>query len=736
MFGDDLTEAIVYLSSALQRLDLLLHREILRLRATYQLSLDEFRGLYISDEQVNRLIDRALNHEGPTSAIDELTRRAEALRITGEHENHDQSPWRCLATEFSLRPTEQDILLLALAPELNLKYETLYAYLNNDVTRKWPTCDLTLRLLSHDPQGRINVQRCLMPDAALFSSGLLQWLSSTPGRPSWLAGGFSVSSAVLHYLSGIHSLDSRLALFAEQRAPTATWEQIPLPPDKLSALRRVINLLSSSLSNQSAPLVVFDGREGSGRGISAEAICRTLNLALLRVDLDTLRGSSEDVDKLVQAILLQQRLHNAALYLEKCETLFDKERKPLPEGRRLLKSLMKSRRPVFMACEPNTRWRELTSASRTVSFHFDNPDYAGRLQLWEASLARMNVTVARPDLEALADRFVLSAGQITSAIAAAVDEQVLISDPAAETAAPDKTSSLGSKSLFAAARAQSDQSLGNLAVRVRLIHSWQDLILTRVSLQRVKEVAAAIKYRHVVYSDWGFAERIAAGQGLKALFAGASGTGKTMTAGVIARELGLDLYKIDLSAIVSKYIGETEKNLDSIFRAAQASNSILFFDEADALFGKRSEVKDAHDRYANIEVAYLLQKIEEYEGVVILASNLSKNIDDAFARRMHYVVEFPMPDETHREQLWRGMFPAQVPLGDDVDFSFIAKQFSITGGDIRNVALDAAFLAAQDGKLVTMKQLIQALARQMIKQGRIPSPTDFKQYHELIAQER
>ena len=205
-----------------------------------------------------------------------------------------------------------------------------------------------------------------------------------------------------------------------------------------------------------------------------------------------------------------------------------------------------------------------------------------------------------------------------------------------------------------------------------------------------------------------------------------------MTAGVIARDLGLDLYKIDLSGIVSKYIGETEKNLDRIFRAAQCSNAILFFDEADALFGKRSEVKDAHDRYANIEVAYLLQKIEEYEGVVILASNLSKNIDEAFSRRMHYVVEFPLPDEAHRERLWRGMFPPEVPLGEDVDFQFLAKQFPIPGGDIRNVALEAAFLAAQDGKVVTMKQLATALARQMMKQGKIPSATDFKQYHALI----
>jgi SpoVK/Ycf46/Vps4 family AAA+-type ATPase len=286
--------------------------------------------------------------------------------------------------------------------------------------------------------------------------------------------------------------------------------------------------------------------------------------------------------------------------------------------------------------------------------------------------------------------------------------------------------------LFEAARAQSDQSLGTLATKVKMIHAWNDLILPRPTLQRVKEITAAIRHRHVVYSEWGFEKRIAAGLGLKVLFSGASGTGKTMTAGVIARDLGLDLYKIDLSGIVSKYIGETEKNLDRIFCAAQCSNAILFFDEADALFGKRSEVKDAHDRYANIEVAYLLQKIEEYAGIVILASNLSKNIDEAFSRRMHYVVEFPLPDETHRERLWRGMFPAQVPLGEDVDFQFLARQFPIPGGDIRNVALEAAFLAAQNGKIVTMKQLATALARQMIKQGKIPSATDFKQHHALI----
>ena len=205
-----------------------------------------------------------------------------------------------------------------------------------------------------------------------------------------------------------------------------------------------------------------------------------------------------------------------------------------------------------------------------------------------------------------------------------------------------------------------------------------------------------------------------------------------MTASVLAGDLGLDLFRIDLSGIVSKYIGETEKNLDEIFRAAQATNAILFFDEADALFGKRSEVKDAHDRYANIEVAYLLQKMEEYDGVVILASNLSKNIDPAFSRRMHYVVEFPLPDETHRELLWRGMFPAGLPLDEDIDLAFLARQFRLAGGDIKNIVLSAAFLAASNGSQVGMQALLQATARQMIKQGKMPSANEFKQYYPLV----
>ena len=710
------------LSVELQRLDLLLHREILRLRASYQLSLDEFRGLYISDEQVNQLINRSINYEGPTSAIDELTNHAESLRPYESSNGGVDSPWQKLVKEFSLSSVEQDILVLAVAPEMDLKYEALLAYLNNDVTRKWPTFDLAIRVCAATEEKRLEVRQCLQPQGNLFSSGLLQPIASTEGR-SWLATGFSVAPIVTHYLSGTPSLDSRLTPFVEERNSGVEWDRLPLSSDLLNKLRHLPNLFTNSSSE--GPIVILSGRKGSGRGLAAGAVCQELGLSLLCVDLEGLRACGENACRLSQAILLQQRLQAAGLLLTRCEALSDKEGKPFPESHALLKILTRARGPIFVSCYSAVALRELLSDQRTISFHFDDLQYATRLELWEGALALVNAEITQVDLEALADRFALTAGQIAAAVSSAIDTEAI--------ATRGKGDSINGEALFAAARVQSDQSLGSLAVKVKMIHTWGDLVLPPTTLQRIREITAAIQHRHVVYSDWGFEKRIVAGKGLKVLLSGASGTGKTMTASVVARELGLDLYKIDLSSLVSKYIGETEKNLDRIFRAAQSSNAVLFFDEADALFGKRSEVKDAHDRYANIEVAYLLQKIEEYDGVVILASNLSKNIDEAFSRRMHYVVEFPLPDESHREKLWRGMFPPEVPLGEDVNFQFLARQFQLAGGDIRNVALDAAFLAAQDGKIITMKQLVMAMSRQMMKHGRIPSPIDFKQYHDLIA---
>lgn len=272
--------------------------------------------------------------------------------------------------------------------------------------------------------------------------------------------------------------------------------------------------------------------------------------------------------------------------------------------------------------------------------------------------------------------------------------------------------------LDAAIRRLASGHLDALAVRIKPARGWDDLVLPPHQAQQLEELVARFKHRGRVYDDWGY--RPIPSAGIVALFSGQSGTGKTLAAEVIAHSLGLDLYKVDLSTVVSKYIGETEKNLESIFTAAAAANLVLFFDEADAIFGKRSEVSDAHDRYANIEVAYLLQRLERYDGLVVLATNLQGNIDQAFLRRIHVAVDFPVPDEAERRRIWAHAFPKEAPRGP-LDIDFLAKQFKVTGGVIRNAALAAGFFAAEADTPVTMELVLRGVAREFEKMGRLRS---------------
>ena len=248
---------------------------------------------------------------------------------------------------------------------------------------------------------------------------------------------------------------------------------------------------------------------------------------------------------------------------------------------------------------------------------------------------------------------------------------------------------------------------------------WDELVLPARPQTLLKELASEARYRGQVLGRWGFEKKLTLGKGLTALFSGPPGTGKTMAAQIVASELELDLYRIDLSQVVSKYIGETEKHLRQVFEDAEATRAVLFFDEADALFGKRSDVQDAHDRYANIEVGYLLQKIEEFDGIAILATNFRQNLDDAFIRRMRFIVEFPFPDEAQRAGIWNVTFPPQAPLASDVDFRALARDVRLAGGYIRNIGLTAAFYAAGDGGVICMEHLARAAAREYEKLGRL-----------------
>ena len=331
----------------------------------------------------------------------------------------------------------------------------------------------------------------------------------------------------------------------------------------------------------------------------------------------------------------------------------------------------------------------------------------------------------RKYLDALAGSFHLTSIEIETAVTAAIDRAHW---RAAEQPVDDPLSALSvqptEQDLFACARARSSHNLGRFARKIELKYEWNDLVLPSDQLSQLGEICSRYRHQHVVYGNWGFGRKLSLGRGLNALFSGHPGTGKTMAAEVIANELLLDLYKIDLSQVVSKYIGETEKSLNSIFQEAQASNAILFFDEADALFGKRTEVKDSHDRYANIEVSYLLQKMEEYDGIAILATNLRKNIDEAFLRRMQFIIEFPFPDEEERRRIWEVVFPREAPIAGDVDFSQLARTIRLAGGNLKNIGLAAAFYAASDGGVIRQQHVTSAVRREYQKLGQSWSESD------------
>jgi SpoVK/Ycf46/Vps4 family AAA+-type ATPase len=279
------------------------------------------------------------------------------------------------------------------------------------------------------------------------------------------------------------------------------------------------------------------------------------------------------------------------------------------------------------------------------------------------------------------------------------------------------------------ARHASSTRLGELATRLEPSYTWNDLVLADRQLDVLQSISAYLRHRDRVLSEWGYEATVSRTQGLKVLFAGESGTGKTMAAQVLGAELGLEMFRVDLAGTVSKYIGETEKNLERIFTAADGSNAILFFDEADALFGKRSEVSDSHDRYANLEVAYLLQRMEAYPGAVILATNFRRNIDDAFIRRLDFVIDFPFPEVADRRRIWERVLPPAAPVGDDVDLDFLAARFKLSGGAIRNCSLGAAFSAADEGTPIEMRHLVRAVAQEYAKQGRLTLEADFERFH-------
>jgi hypothetical protein len=698
-------------------LDVLLQRQVLRSRALRDQAPDKFRGLYIADAE----IDELLTEDHDAAAAEQIASLTEQIRILTQENDlcFEESPGLPVAqlrTRFGLSQFEFRILLIALAPELDLRYQTLYAYVQNDVTRKSPTIDLALKLLCNTREEQWSARAVFSTSAVLFRNCLLRLSEESHDRElPLLARSLKIPERVAGFLLGHDSVGSELPNAFVCVQPQSRIEDLILSTATQDRLRAAAPLL------RNGGVVILAGRTGSGKRQAAEAICAELARKLVICDLTRASGELPNLGPLLRRECL---LTHAGLYLkidESCSAEPEKQR----ACAELARDLEGQPFPVFVASSQAKEAIALPRSATSFRFDFEIPELSVRRVLWQRELnGSASAPQTETELDMLAGKFRFTPGQIRQVVSEARNLGRL--------RAPD-AGAVNTADIYAAARVHGNPGLQKLAHKSELLFGWQDLVLPERVLQQLREVANSVRFRHIVHSDWRFESKLGRNSGVSVMFSGLSGTGKTMSASVLAKELGLDLYNIDLSNVVSKYIGETEKNLSRIFDEAEYSSAVLFFDEADALFGKRSEVKDAHDRYSNIEVAFLLQRMEQFSGLAILATNISSNIDGAFVRRLQHIVEFPFPDFAHRERIWRGMFPPEAPLAEDVDFTFLARQFELSGGNIRSVVTAAAFMAAEKSRPISMEHLARATCREFQKMGKLPSKAEFRGYLDVIS---
>jgi hypothetical protein len=583
-----------------------------------------------------------------------------------------------LCSTFGLSGFERAILVLCASVELDWKMSGLCAAAQGDSARPYPTFSLAMAALP-DPHWS-----ALTPAAPLRRWRLIEIARQT-GVP-FVMSPLSIDERVLHCLTGVQYTDDRLTALI---APVQS-EDLVLSHKAISA-RIVARWSHRPSTDVSQPLVVIQlcsPDAAASRPIAAMA-CREIGLNLYAMVAEALPSAAAELDAFVRLWERESALNAAAILLE----LDAIDRNDPRSVSNVSSFLERVRGPVLLS--GRDRWRLPHRAIQT--FEVAKPTPQEQREVWNRLLSGASIA-ANGSVDRMVSQFNLGLPAIRESLSSATQSAAGGEDLAAE--------------LWRASRSQSRPRLEGLAQRVETGVTWNDLVLPETETSVLREIAANVHYRATVYGTWGFSA-VERGQGITALFSGASGTGKTLAAEVLANALSLDLYRIDLSSVVSKYIGETEKNLRRVFDAAEDGGAILFFDEADALFGKRTEVKDSHDRYANIEVSYLLQRMEAYRGLAILATNMKSALDGAFLRRLRFVVNFPFPDAEQRAEIWQRIFPSRTPV-EGLDIGALAR-LNLAGGNIRNIALNAAFRAAEACKPVQMEHIVRAVRSEYAK---------------------
>lgn len=589
-----------------------------------------------------------------------------------------------LCRTFNLTSFERDILLLCLGIEIDPSFAELCAKVQGNPQINYPTLALAISTLPNANWSVYSPQNSLQAWQLIeFSTGLS--LTSTPIR---------IDRRILYYLLGETALDPQLEGLVLSLPNSLA--QIPLSASQELVIEQ---LISHWLENTNEyPILQLCGGDLTAKYRLALEVSQQLGSHLSVMSAALIPHHPQEINQLKKCWEREALLSHNILLLDCDDSSVNNPQQKFNISL-FIESLIT---PVIISSYE----RQQTKFHSLISFDVPGISYKEQIVIWEKYLGEIAQGLSR-QIPQLTSQFNLSSSLIQSAC------YNLKINHAQLKVDQDNYQTKIYTYLWNFCRTQSRLSLEDLAQRIDSKATWEDLVLPERQQQTLEEMRASLRQRGKVYEEWGFANKERRGLGISALFSGQSGTGKTMAASVLANALNLDLYRIDLSAVVSKYIGETEKNLRRIFDAAETGGAILLFDEADALFGKRTEVKDSHDRYANVEVSYLLQRMEAYQGLAILTTNLKDSLDSAFMRRIRFLVAFPFPDKVAREEIWRRVFPSQTPtIG--LDFNKLGK-LNVPGGNIRNIALNAAFLAADEGEVVQMKHLLQATRSEYAK---------------------
>lgn len=627
-------------------------------------------------------------------------------------------PLEHLIETFKLNNFEIFCLYLSLSIELDPSFEKNVRFFNESLPLPYPNLGLMLKMYFDSLDMYLAQRRLLHSNNRLLRYFYSDAVKSATGP--LIASPLALDQPVIDYILNYEQYQVSTS-YLELISPHTQDEHHGYP----SVKEQLIHFFELNYEQKLSPNVLFHihGDKGIGRHALTYDFCSHYDqtAVLVKTKLLPLDRPNEVVDAITREVLM----HRAVLIFEDFEALTLRlSETNVSQLVQLLLDAMQRFAKVSFAISTEA-WHPQTAFSNflLIDMPLDASNPLGRLNHWQEA-SKQYPLADDVQFETVANQFKLSPKQIDKALKDAYHHMLWKGDESIHL------SLLQQANYFQLAHA-----LGENTQRLKGKSTLKDLVLPKEQLSQLKEACDQMRFRHVVYQNWGFSEKLSYGTGLGMLFTGPPGTGKTLAAQVVANELGLELYRVDLSQIVSKYIGETEKQLKAIFDEASKSSAILLFDEGDALFSKRTEVSDAHDKYANVETSYLLQKIESYEGITIVTTNLLGNIDEAFIRRFAFVIHFPLPTADYRRILWRQVFPEGVPLSKTLDLDYLGNHFELTGASIKNIALNAAFLAASSSREVTMKDLLKATMSELTKTGKSVLPSDFGDYAYLLMSE-